>query len=43
MNLFLKDLKISLRRDKESKRPRINKSGSQMDQRQKEQGKLYYS
>lgn len=43
MNLFLKDLNISLRRDKESKRPRINKLGSQMDRKQKEQGKLYYS
>jgi ATP-binding cassette, sub-family E, member 1 len=43
MNLFLKDLDISLRRDKESKRPRINKKESQMDQMQKRKGKLYYN
>jgi len=42
MNTFLKGLSISLRRDAESRRPRINKLGSQMDRRQKEQGKLYY-
>ena len=43
MNLFLKDLKITLRRDKESKRPRVNKEGSVKDREQKEKGKLYYS
>ncbi len=42
MNLFLKDLELSMRRDKESNRPRINKPGSQMDRKQKEEGKLYY-
>ena len=43
MNLFLKDLDISLRRDHESNRPRINKPGSQMDTKQKSEEKLYYS
>ena len=42
MNLFLKDLKITLRRDAESNRPRINKPDSQMDKKQKSEGKLYY-
>jgi len=43
MNSFLKDLKITFRRDEESKRPRANKPGSQMDRKQKSEGKLYYS
>ncbi|MBU0980848.1 MAG: ribosome biogenesis/translation initiation ATPase RLI [Nanoarchaeota archaeon] len=42
MNTFLSDLNITLRRDPESKRPRINKEGSQKDREQKEKGKLYY-
>ena len=42
MNLFLKDLVLSMRRDKESNRPRINKTDSQMDRKQKKEGKLYY-
>ncbi|MFH1849000.1 MAG: ribosome biogenesis/translation initiation ATPase RLI [archaeon] len=42
MNRFLQDLDITLRRDLESKRPRINKPGSQMDSSQKKEGKLYY-
>ena len=42
MNTFLSDLNITLRRDKESLRPRINKEDSQMDRRQKDEGKLYY-
>ena len=43
MNLFLKDLNITMRRDKESNRPRINKPGSRMDREQKETNKLYYT
>ncbi|RLE39214.1 ribosome biogenesis/translation initiation ATPase RLI [Candidatus Woesearchaeota archaeon] len=43
MNMFLKDLKITMRRDPESMRPRVNKQGSQLDQQQKKEGKLYYS
>ena len=43
MALFLKDLKITFRRDEESKRPRINKEGSVKDREQKKSGKYYYS
>lgn len=43
MNKFLKGLNITLRRDPESHRPRINKPGSKMDRKQKEEGKLYYA
>ena len=43
MNLFLEDLNITMRRDKESKRPRVNKEDSVKDREQKEKGKLYYS
>ena len=42
MNLFLKDLKLTFRRDEESNRPRANKVNSQMDNKQKQEGKLYY-
>ncbi len=42
MNLFLKELNISLRRDKESSRPRINKVDSVLDREQKSKNKLYY-
>ncbi len=43
MNMFLKGLGITFRRDPETFRPRANKPRSQMDRRQKEQGTLYYS
>ncbi|MBI2133470.1 ribosome biogenesis/translation initiation ATPase RLI [Candidatus Woesearchaeota archaeon] len=42
MNKFLKELNITLRRDPESNRPRINKPDSQMDRKQKSEGKLFY-
>lgn len=42
MNMFLKDLDITYRRDEETHRPRVNKPGSQMDRKQKSEGKLYY-
>jgi len=42
MNLFLKRLDITLRRDKESLMPRINKLDSKLDREQKEKGKYYY-
>jgi len=42
MNLFLKSLNISLRRDPSSRRPRINKPDSVKDREQKAAGKLYY-
>ncbi|MFH1408646.1 MAG: ribosome biogenesis/translation initiation ATPase RLI [Nanoarchaeota archaeon] len=43
MNSFLTDLNITLRRDPDSKRPRVNKEDSQKDREQKDAGKLYYS
>ncbi len=43
MNSFLKKINITMRRDEESNRPRINKPGSVLDREQKEKGKLYYS
>ncbi len=43
MNEVLKMLDITYRMDKESKRPRINKEGSQLDREQKKSGKYYYS
>lgn len=42
MNMFLKKLNITLRRDKESLMPRINKLDSRLDREQKEKGKFYY-
>tara|TARA_Y100000310_G_scaffold339842_1_gene433780 strand:- start:3478 stop:5229 length:1752 start_codon:yes stop_codon:yes gene_type:complete len=42
MNIFLKKLNITLRRDKESQMPRINKLDSIMDREQKEKGRYYY-
>ena len=42
MNKFLKDLGITLRRDPESNRPRVNKLDSRLDKEQKESGKYYY-
>jgi ATP-binding cassette, sub-family E, member 1 len=43
MNVFLRDLNITFRRDEESHRPRINKEGSVKDKEQKAHGKLYYT
>jgi len=42
MNAFLEAAGITLRRDKESRRPRINKPGSALDREQKEAGEHYY-
>jgi ATP-binding cassette subfamily E protein 1 len=42
MNRFLTELKITMRRDEESLRPRINKPGSQKDREQRSENKLYY-
>ena len=41
MNLLLKQLDITVRRDKDTKRPRINKHDSVLDREQKEEGKYY--
>jgi len=43
MNLFLKELGITLRRDPASRRPRINNPGSVKDREQREMNKWYYS
>ncbi len=42
MNLFLKSLGITYRRDVESGRPRVNKPGSKLDRFQKSTGSYYY-
>ncbi len=42
MNLFLKELGITFRRDEESNRPRVNKLNSTLDRQQKEIGEYYY-
>lgn len=43
MNEFLKGAGITMRRDKDSHRPRINKPGSALDEQQKKSGDYYYS
>jgi len=43
MNKLLSQLEITVRRDKDSKRPRINKPGSVLDTEQKKKGTYYYS
>jgi len=42
MNTFLESLDITMRRDAESQRPRVNKKGSQMDTKQKSDNTRYY-
>jgi len=42
MNMFLREVGITFRRDPETKRPRINKEGSWLDRYQKEVLKEYY-
>jgi ATP-binding cassette subfamily E protein 1 len=42
MNVFLKEMGITFRRDATTKRPRVNKENSQMDKHQKEMGEYYY-
>ena len=43
MNKFLIGLGLTFRRDEESYRPRTNKPDSQMDRKQKTEGKFYYT
>ncbi|HLC37150.1 MAG TPA: ribosome biogenesis/translation initiation ATPase RLI [archaeon] len=43
MNLFLKNLEITFRRDPETGRPRANKPGSVLDQEQKKNNQYFYS
>ncbi len=42
MNRFLRNIGITFRRDEETKRPRVNKPGSQLDRTQKADGEYYY-
>ncbi|HMK54916.1 MAG TPA: ribosome biogenesis/translation initiation ATPase RLI [Methanobacteriaceae archaeon] len=42
MNQFLSEVKITFRRDKETKRPRVNKLNSYLDREQKQKGEYYY-
>jgi len=42
MNSFLKDMKITFRRDPATKRPRVNKEGSKLDRYQKKINEYYY-
>jgi len=42
MNIFLKELGVTFRRDEESNRPRVNKPGSRLDREQKAAGEYYY-
>lgn len=43
MNLFLRQMEITFRRDTDSRRPRINKRDSKLDREQKASGEYYYS
>jgi len=43
MNRFLSSVGVTMRRDRETYRPRINKLGSALDREQKEKGEYYYS
>ncbi len=42
MNAFLKQMKVTFRRDPQTGRPRVNKDGSQLDQQQKAANEYYY-
>ncbi len=43
MNSFLKNMKVTFRRDSVTRRPRVNKEGSRLDLMQKEIGEYYYT
>ena len=42
MNMFVKDVGVTFRRDPETRRPRVNKEASRLDRLQKERGEYYY-
>jgi len=42
MNSFLKEMKVTFRRDPDTKRPRVNKEDSRLDKYQKKIGQYYY-
>ncbi|MCL4343585.1 MAG: ribosome biogenesis/translation initiation ATPase RLI [Thaumarchaeota archaeon] len=43
MNMFLRGMDITYRRDEVTSRPRVNKPGSRLDREQKSTGEYYYS
>jgi ATP-binding cassette subfamily E protein 1 len=43
MNVFLKEMDVTFRRDSVTRRPRVNKEGSKMDVFQKDLGEYYYT
>lgn len=43
MNLFLKEVDVTFRRDPRTGRPRVNKPGSRLDTEQKNKGEYYYT
>jgi len=43
MNMFLKEMKVTFRRDSTTKRPRVNKEDSKLDKYQKQIGEYYYT
>ena len=42
MNIFLKEMEVTFRRDPTTKRPRVNKEDSKLDKFQKDIGEYYY-
>ena len=42
MNMFLKEMQVTFRRDPATKRPRVNKEDSKLDKFQKQIGEYYY-
>ncbi len=42
MNMFLKEMNVTFRRDPDTKRPRVNKENSRLDRYQKKIGQYYY-
>jgi len=42
MNIFLKEMEVTFRRDPVTKRPRVNKEDSKLDKLQKQTGEYYY-
>jgi ATP-binding cassette subfamily E protein 1 len=42
MNMFLKEMRVTFRRDPTTQRPRVNKEGSKLDNFQKKIGEYYY-
>ncbi len=43
MNMFLKEMGVTFRRDSVTRRPRVNKEGSRLDSFQKQIGEYYYT